>query len=76
MVINWKRIAKIFRRRHLSQTDTWCDGWDEGHGVGRQNGAAVAFGLMGMAEAIRQRCTCPPYAARWEDACERCKGYP
>ena len=50
---------------------------------GRLEGAAVAFGIIGMAEAIRQRCTCPPgkganttgYVLCWEDLCERCKGY-
>lgn len=49
-------------------------------------GAAVAFGLMGMAEAIRQRCTCltldelhalrGPGFRTWDEVCERCKGYP
>ncbi len=38
-------------------------------------GAAVAFGLMGMAFAIRARCTCLP-GAEWEDLCQGCKGYP
>lgn len=45
-------------------------------------GAAVAFGLMGMAEAIRNRCSCPPWRNEdgtlidWSEVCQRCKGYP
>ncbi len=41
---------------------------------GRRYGAAIAFGLMGMAVAIRSRCTCRP-GAQWEDLCEGCRGY-
>jgi hypothetical protein len=89
MTHNWKRAAKIFRWRALSFTEDWCDGYDGGEWCGRYQGAAVAFGLMGMATAIRQRCTCPvPYSdpnwprmpdgrhLDWSEICERCKGYP
>lgn len=70
-----------------SYPDTWiaCDipGCEYGCGecgpCGYILGAAVAFGLMGMAEAIRRRCTCAKRGSAeddWADLCEVCKGYP
>lgn len=68
MIINWKRLAKIYRAR-------LNDCFEFGRVVGLDEGAAFAFGIMGMAEAIRNRCTCPPGRIDWADVCERCKGY-
>jgi hypothetical protein len=60
-------------------------GWEDlFREIAFRSGAAVVFGLMGMAEAIRQRCTCPAWMANvppgktvsWANVCERCKGYP
>jgi hypothetical protein len=37
---------------------TWDIGFKHGRILGREQGAAVAFGLLGMAEAIRTRGLC------------------
>lgn len=75
MIINWKRLAKIYRARLNECSENCNECFEFGRVVGLDEGAAFAFGLMGMAEAIRNRCTCPPGRIDWADVCERCKGY-